>query len=135
MSEEFKRKDKSGVAGSSLAGKTIGVYVSAHWCPPCRAFTPVLAQFYADYKKLNPNFEIIFVSSDKSEAEFWDYFAQHGDYLAADFNGKARSTLKQLVNASGIPTFAIFSPSGDLITTNGRAKVQQGPDAVHAGGW
>ena len=23
--------------------KFIGVYFSAHWCPPCKAFTPVLA--------------------------------------------------------------------------------------------
>lgn len=39
-------------------------------CPPCRAFTPTLVQLY---KKLNANktpFEIVFVSSDKLEAEF-----------------------------------------------------------------
>ena len=28
-----------------LAGKTIGVYFSAHWCPPCRGFTPKLVDF------------------------------------------------------------------------------------------
>ena len=27
--------------------KIICYYFSAHWCPPCRAFTPVLADFYA----------------------------------------------------------------------------------------
>jgi len=34
-------------ADAALAGKdVILVYFSAHWCPPCRAFTPVLKDFY-----------------------------------------------------------------------------------------
>ena len=24
----------------------IGIYFSAHWCPPCRQFTPILSNFY-----------------------------------------------------------------------------------------
>ena len=26
--------------------KFVGFYFSAHWCPPCRGFTPVLKDFY-----------------------------------------------------------------------------------------
>ena len=42
------KKDESVVgADSALADKKlIGFYFSAHWCPPCRLFTPVLAEFY-----------------------------------------------------------------------------------------
>merc|ERR1719253_707593 len=29
-----------------LGGKTIGLYFSAHWFPPCRGFTPQLAKAY-----------------------------------------------------------------------------------------
>ena len=45
-----------------LAGKeVIGLYFSAHWCPPCRGFTPQLGKFYDQIKDAK-NFEIIFVS-------------------------------------------------------------------------
>jgi len=29
-------------AEAALGGKVVGLYFSAHWCPPCRQFTPVL---------------------------------------------------------------------------------------------
>ena len=30
----------------SEQGAVIGLYFSAHWCPPCRGFTPILKNFY-----------------------------------------------------------------------------------------
>ena len=34
-------------ADSALAGKNLVLYYfSAHWCPPCRQFTPMLKDFY-----------------------------------------------------------------------------------------
>jgi nucleoredoxin len=44
----LKKADGSNVqADAALAGKAVVcLYFSAHWCPPCRAFTPVLKDFY-----------------------------------------------------------------------------------------
>lgn len=40
----------------------IGVYVSAGWCPPCRAFSPILSNWAKERKK---DFDVVFVSLDK----------------------------------------------------------------------
>ena len=43
----IKKDGSSHPADSALAGKPIVmIYFSAHWCPPCKAFTPVLKDFY-----------------------------------------------------------------------------------------
>merc|ERR1719265_1065678 len=56
-----------------LNGKrAVLVYCSAHWCPPCRGFTPVLAQAYKNYN--GGDVEVVFVSSDQGDKEFNEYF-------------------------------------------------------------
>lgn len=49
-----------------LAGKkAVALYFSAHWCPPCRGFTPVASDFYKQINTTDASaLEIIFVSSD-----------------------------------------------------------------------
>lgn len=44
-----------------------------HRCPPCKAFTPILADFYNANKD---NMEIVFLSSDRDEESFSGYFAK-----------------------------------------------------------
>merc|ERR1712224_349289 len=38
-------QDGQELQGESLFGKVFAFYFSAHWCPPCRDFTPQLAQW------------------------------------------------------------------------------------------
>ena len=61
------------------------MYFSAHWCPPCRGFTPVLAEKYKAWKDANENIEIVFISSDRDEASFGDYYNEM-PWLALDFS-------------------------------------------------
>jgi len=63
------------VPASSLAGKVVAVYFSAHWCPPCRAFTPTLIKAYQAAKEQGLPFELIFVSSDEDQEGFDEYTA------------------------------------------------------------
>jgi nucleoredoxin len=71
--KEFCKTQTSCFAGS---GRVLGLYFSAHWCPPCRAFTPQLAQWYSKVKKSSngEKFDIVFLSSDRDEAQFNEYF-------------------------------------------------------------
>ncbi|KAJ9467362.1 putative nucleoredoxin 3 [Diplonema papillatum] len=115
--------------------ETIGLFCSAHWCPPCRKFTPVLADFYVEYKKLDPKFEIIFLSCDKNEAEMLDYCKKHADYPCAKFGTVEKKELVDIVNAKGIPALSIFRRDGKLLTKDGREKVMSGAAEVHKTGW
>ena len=56
--------------------QVICLYFSAQWCPPCRKFTPKLAEFYKLANDQDRKVEIIFCSNDKNQDEFKKYFSQ-----------------------------------------------------------
>ncbi|KAH8069536.1 hypothetical protein JL721_5840 [Aureococcus anophagefferens] len=87
----------------SLPGPVL-LYFSAHWCPPCRQFTPQLVAFFSRLKAAHPAASLVFVSSDKSEHEFAEYFADMGDeWLALPFAARgAKDRLSQLFGVRGI---------------------------------
>ncbi len=73
-----KAKEDIQVSSLQKEGGVIGIYFSAHWCPPCRGFTPKLAKFYEDFKKTSngDKFEVIFASSDSDQAAFDEYYGE-----------------------------------------------------------
>lgn len=42
--------------------KIICYYFSAHWCPPCRNFTPILADFY-NVRQFSKDFQFEYKAS------------------------------------------------------------------------
>eukprot|EP00002_Diphylleia_rotans_P006951 TRINITY_DN163_c0_g1_i1.p1 TRINITY_DN163_c0_g1~~TRINITY_DN163_c0_g1_i1.p1 ORF type:complete len:393 (+),score=88.99 TRINITY_DN163_c0_g1_i1:114-1292(+) len=107
---------------SALGGKYVGIYFSAHWCPPCRGFTPKLASFYKENKE-KLNLEIVFVSSDRDEKSFAEYFGEM-PWLSLPYADRGRKgKLSNQFKVQGIPTFVILSPEGELITKDGREEV------------
>ena len=113
------------VSRESLKGKIVGIYFSAHWCPPCRAFTPNLVKFRDKHKD---EFEIVFVSSDKDEAAQMGYMKETKmKWLAVKFGAKDIKSLKQRYELKGIPTLIIVGPDGKTITKDGRSDVTKKP--------
>ncbi|XP_019615122.1 PREDICTED: nucleoredoxin-like [Branchiostoma belcheri] len=114
---------------STLAGRPVGLYFSAHWCPPCRSFTPVLAKTYQKIKDENKDFEIIFASSDRAEESFNDYFKTM-PWLALPYEDPRKKTLSQMYGIAGIPTLIIVEnlETGKIITKDGRGAVGADPD-------
>merc|ERR1712045_671815 len=75
LGSQLAGKDGEVETKVALAGKThVLLYFSAHWCPPCRGFTPKLAERYNE--GLKDNMEIIFVSSDQDSSQFDAYFKE-----------------------------------------------------------
>ena len=111
----------------SLLNKTIGIYFSAHWCPPCKQFTPLLVELYNTIKSQGKQFEIVFVSSDRNKAQFTEYFRSM-PWLAVNFDAiEARNRLSQALGVKGIPTLILFDSEGNLLTTDGRSIVSKDP--------
>jgi nucleoredoxin len=112
--------------GSDLSGTVFGIYFSAHWCPPCRGFTPKLAEWYNTSLK-QKGFEVVFVSSDKSEQEFKEYFGEQ-PWLALDYSERTlKEKLSKKFGVSGIPCFVIIDKDGSVITKDARAAVSGDP--------
>jgi nucleoredoxin len=108
------------------AGKVIGLYFSAHWCPPCRAFTPQLIDAYTNHLKAK-NLEIIFVSSDRSGPDFEKYFATM-PWLAIPNGDKRKDPLSKRFGVRGIPSFVLVDgATGETISSNARGKVSSDP--------
>ena len=57
---------ESGNRDTVLGQKIVGIYFGAKWCPPCQSFTPPLVSFR---NKNSSEFEVVFVSSDRSKAD------------------------------------------------------------------
>jgi len=107
------------------SGKAIGLYFSAHWCPPCRGFTPKLAEFYNN--GLKEKMEIIFVSSDRDESQFKDYSGEM-PWLSLPYEKRnEKELLSDAFGVQGIPSFVVLNSDGSVITTEGRAKVMSDP--------
>lgn len=106
---------------SSLEGKVIGLYFSAAWCGPCRAFTPSLVKL-RDRK--DDEFEVIFVSSDRSAEDQAEYMKDYDmEWPAIPFDSEKRRALGQQFGISGIPSLVIVDDQGNLITKDGRSEM------------
>jgi len=125
---EFVRNDKVKTTyAESLKDKVYGIYFSAHWCPPCKAFTPQLVKTYKKIKETNPDFEIVFASSDRDQGAFDEYFAEM-PWLAVPYEDRDRkSKLSEYFEVSGIPTFVMMR--GDtVLNANARGRVMNDPE-------
>ena len=57
------------VLSDKLKGKRVALYFAAGWCPMCTSFEPSLLQFRKDAALVGNDLEIIYVPSDRSEAD------------------------------------------------------------------
>jgi nucleoredoxin len=122
-------KDGNDVSIADLkSNDAVGVYFSAHWCPPCKMFTPILAKSYTEMRAAGKKFEVVFVSSDRDEASFNGYFGEM-PWKAVKFASRSvKEELSSAFDVEGIPTFVILDgATGKVINANGRAAIMGDP--------
>merc|ERR1711939_270273 len=123
-----------------LADKThVMVYFSAHWCPPCRGYTPQLSDAYKASAMAGKETAIIFVSSDRDEAGFNDYYGSMSFY-ALPFSERAKKdVLNSKYGVQGIPTLVLLDGKGELVNGNIRGDHDKylggGGGNAQGGGW
>jgi nucleoredoxin len=135
----FKKSKKSKNGGPLEPHTTASVvqnkdlvllYFSAHWCPPCQSFTPILADFYVQHAQ-SDKFEIIYISSDRTEEEFMKYFTTKMPwYTLHPFHDEVSAAYKKKLAATfkirGIPTLIVLDvKTGYFITNDARTDVLQ----------
>ena len=89
---------------------------SAHWCPPCRGFTPQLAESYTRFKASShprrDDLSIVFVSSDRTQEAFDEYFAEM-PWLALPFaERELKAKLSSKFKVSGKADVGVRRPKG-----------------------
>jgi len=80
------------LSSESYGKRVLGLYFAAHWCPPCRDFTPILTEFYLHFEKSETAHclvDIIFISSDVDEESFLEYLKEM-PWPAIPYNDKLR---------------------------------------------
>lgn len=110
--------------------KYIVLYFSAHWCPPCRTFTPKLVEFYNQYKPNNPEMEFIFVSRDRSDDAMKDYMIEASmPWPAIKLSQVERKKTVNSYAGNGIPCLVVLDPNGKVLFDTNKNGHYRGPQA------
>ena len=113
--------------------KLIALYFSAHWCPPCRKFTPALVAYYNRIAATHPEFEIVFVSNDRSGPAMEAYMRDTGmPWPAVGYEKIAEKEALQKYAGSGIPCLVLVDAQGKVISDSYAGKTYLGPEKVLA---
>jgi nucleoredoxin len=112
--------------------KVIGLYLSAQWCAPCRQFTPKLVAYYNKVAAAHPEFEILFVSKDKSASVMERYMRDDQmPWPALNFDKVAGNDALRKYFGDSIPCLVVVDENGKVISDSYAGK-NRGPEGVLA---
>jgi thioredoxin-related protein len=109
--------------------KFVLVYFSAHWCPPCRKFTPEFVEFYNKNiaQSTGSTVDAIFVSSDETAENQLNYMKETKmPWAAVRFDTLEASPLQQFAG-NGIPCVALLNDKGEVIAHSYKGEDYKGP--------
>jgi nucleoredoxin len=111
--------------------KLIALYFSAHWCAPCRKFTPNLVAYYNKNAAAHPEFEVLLVSDDKSAAAMEGYMREEQmPWPAVTFDKIAGNEALRKYAGAAIPCLVVVDDTGKVIFDTYAGQNYRGPEAV-----
>ena len=129
-------------ADTALENKKLFLfYFSANGCAPCRKFTPKLVKYYGAMAPKHPEFELVFVSRDKTPFGMETYMRDTNmPWPALDYQKIAAKPGLNHYGGSSIPALVLVDGSGRIIADSfdggkyvGPEKVLQQLDAIWSG--
>ena len=103
--------------------KTVSLFFSAHWCPPCQRFTPRLLELYSKVNEKAHKWEIIFFSLDRNEEEYKQYFSTL-PFKGLQFDVKRAKKMARRFFISGIPALVMMDEKMKVLNLNARTHVE-----------
>jgi nucleoredoxin len=119
----------SRAVGSELEKKKfVGLYYSARWCKPCRKFTPELVEYYNRVASAHPEFEIIFVSADRSRFSWETYIHETKmPWLAIDYDQLAGLSGVKSLGGGGLPSLLVLDEGSHIVASSYDGDKYVGP--------
>ena len=108
------------------------VYFGAHWCPPCRRFSPGLVEAYNRMKERTPDaFELVFVSNDHSQDEQLTYARDLAmPWPIVKFNSVGSVDPVERWEGPGIPDLVVLTRNGEALCNSYHGDEYVGPQSV-----
>lgn len=112
--------------------KLVAIYCSMHRCPPCRVFTPLLTEVYNEANEDEHVLDIIFMSGDKTDEEFKEYYAEMPWLAFPRGNKELQNRVAKTYEVKGVPRLIMLRASdGHCLSKNCNDKIEkEGPMAV-----
>lgn len=114
-----------------LEGKMVGVYFAARWCSSCKAFTPKMVKFRDAH--VAEGFEVVMLSADFKPGDQFLYMKEFQmKWYTIPLNAPEANALFERYEVKAIPKLVVFSPKGNLVTTEGYLDLTSAPDTSFA---
>lgn len=108
--------------------KLIAFYFSAHWCAPCRKFTPQLVDYYHRVAPQHPEFQLVFVSADRSRYN-WEIYLRENKmpWLAIEYDQLGGFAPLKELGGDSIPSLLVLDASLHVVASSYEGDKYVGP--------
>jgi hypothetical protein len=113
----------------AVKGKIVLIYIAGRWCTYCRDFMPQLKKDYDEIKAMGLPFEIVWLTVDRQERDFDEWYAEdHGRWPAVSYNdaGEDSPLAKAFYNNNGreaVPRVVYLDTKGAILEVGGRGGI------------